>query len=201
MSPRGRPRAFDREGALTKAMYVFWARGYEGASLADLTAAMGINPPSLYAAFGGKEALFREAVKHYCAVYGGFTERALREQPTARAAVEAVLRDNARDYVDPAHPSGCMVVLAATNCTPANQGVHDHLRALRRETQESITRRLREGVEDGELPEDTDVEALGGFFTTVLNGLSVQARDGATLPELTASIDVALVAWPAGARE
>ncbi|MFD9896401.1 TetR/AcrR family transcriptional regulator [Amycolatopsis sp. NPDC059027] len=200
MSPRGRPRAFDRDHALTEAMYVFWARGYEGASLADLTTAMGINPPSLYAAFGGKEALFREAVGHYCEKYGGFTAAALRE-PTARVAIEAVLRDNARDYVDPGHPSGCMVVLAATNCTPANQGLYTYLAELRRETQESITQRLRQGLEDGDLPAKTDVDALGRFYATVLFGLSVQARDGATLSELGASIDVALAAWPGESRK
>ncbi|MFI5606079.1 TetR/AcrR family transcriptional regulator [Amycolatopsis sp. NPDC051903] len=196
MSPRGRPRAFDRERALTEAMFVFWERGYEGASLADLTGAMGINPPSLYAAFGSKEALFREAVEQYSATYGSYTPRALAEEPTARAAIEAMLRDNVRVYVDPAHPSGCMVVLAATNCSPANRSVCEHLGELRDHVRELIRTRLRRGVEAGELPEGTDVEALGGFYATVLFGLSVQARDSAGLPELSLIIDAALASWP-----
>lgn len=138
MSPRGRPRAFDREHALTQAMLVFWERGYEGASLTELTEAMGIKPPSLYAAFGDKEALFREAIEHYKSAYGQHTTRALTEEPTARAAVEALLRNNACTYVEPGHPKGCMVVLAATNCTPANAPVWEFLAASR----DDVRRRL-----------------------------------------------------------
>ncbi|MEV4600260.1 TetR/AcrR family transcriptional regulator [Amycolatopsis sp. NPDC049253] len=201
MSPRGRPRAFDREHALTQAMFVFWERGYEGASLADLTGAMGINPPSLYAAFGGKEALFREAVERYGETYGSYTPRALREEPTARAAVEAMLRDNARTYVDPEHPTGCMVVLAATNCSPSNRSVCAHLKARREEVRDLVRARLRRGVEEGELAETVDVEALGAYYATVLFGLSMQARDGVDLPGLTAIIDAALLCWPGTDRE
>ncbi|WP_432849608.1 TetR/AcrR family transcriptional regulator [Amycolatopsis sp. CA-161197] len=200
MSPRGRPRAFDREHALTQAMFVFWERGYEGTSLADLTGAMGINPPSLYAAFGGKEALFREAVERYGETYGSYTPRALREEPTAREAIEAMLRDNARTYVDPEHPTGCMVVLAATNCSPSNQGVCAYLKAQREEVRDLVRARLRRGIEAGELAETVDVEALGAYYATVLFGLSMQARDGVDLPGLTAIIDAAMLCWP-GATE
>ncbi|WIX79929.1 TetR/AcrR family transcriptional regulator [Amycolatopsis carbonis] len=201
MSPRGRPRAFDREHALTQAMFVFWERGYEGTSLADLTGAMGINPPSLYAAFGGKEALFREAVERYGETYGSHTPRALREESTARAAIEAMLRDNARSYVDPAHPSGCMVVLAATNCSPANGGVCAHLRAQREEVRDLVRARLRRGVKEGDLAESVDIEALGAYYATILFGLSMQARDGVDLAGLTAIIDAAMLCWPGTDRE
>ncbi|MGW4483810.1 TetR/AcrR family transcriptional regulator [Amycolatopsis sp. NPDC004368] len=196
MSPRGRPRAFDRERALTEAMFVFWERGYEGASLADLTGAMGINPPSLYAAFGGKEALFREAVERYGQTYGSHTRRALSESPTAHAAIEAMLRDNARTYVDTDHPTGCMVVLAATNCSPANGAVCAHLKAQREEVRDLVRERLRRAVDEGELAETVDVGALGTYYTTVLFGLSTQARDGVGLPALTAVIDAAMRSWP-----
>ncbi|MEC3982128.1 TetR/AcrR family transcriptional regulator [Amycolatopsis sp. H20-H5] len=196
MSPRGRPRAFDREKVLAEAMHVFWERGYEGASLAELTAAMGINPPSLYAAFGGKESLFREALELYGVTDGQYTARALREQPTARASVEAMLRDNARAYCEPGHPTGCMVVLAATNYTGASQGVHDYVAELRAATKDKLRKRLRQGVEEGELAEDADVGALATFYTTVLHGLSLQARDGADRAELDRAIDLAMASWP-----
>src|SRR4030081_2008822 len=112
MSPRGRPRSFDREEALRQAMYVFWELGYECASMNDLTTAMGIGSPSLYAAFGSKEALFREAVALYNEVEGEVPQQLLRDLPTAEAAIEALLRHYAQTYVDPARPTGCMVALA-----------------------------------------------------------------------------------------
>ncbi|BDT90138.1 MULTISPECIES: TetR/AcrR family transcriptional regulator [Nocardia] len=199
MAERGRPRAFDRAEALHRAMEVFWEHGYEGASMSDLTAAMGINSPSLYAAFGGKEALFRAAVELYGHTDGGYTARALREEPTARAAVEAMLRDNAKAYTEEDKPHGCMVVLAGSTYTTRNTSIRDFLVDKRRETTEDIRRRLERGVAEGDLPEGTDSAALAGFYTTVLYGLSIQARDGASLAELTASIDCAMAAWPAPA--
>ncbi|GAB3499953.1 TetR/AcrR family transcriptional regulator [Amycolatopsis cihanbeyliensis] len=176
-------------------MHVFWERGYEGTSLTDLTAAMGIGSPSLYAAFGGKEALFREAVQLYGRTFGDRTADALGSQPTARAAIEAMLRNNATTYTDPDLPHGCMIVLSATNYTPSNIGVRDYLAELRRVTQEEIRRRLDRGVEDGDLPTGVDTAAMGAFYSTVLNGLSLQARDGYGAGELDAVIDTAMAAW------
>ncbi|WP_156371118.1 TetR/AcrR family transcriptional regulator [Nocardia arizonensis] len=197
MPGRGRPRAFDRAEALRNAMRVFWEHGYEGASMADLTAAMGINSPSLYAAFGDKEALFRSAVDLYGRTEGEYTERALREQPTARAAVETMLRDNARAYTDEDKPHGCMVVLAGSTYTTRNTAIRDFLVDARRATTDHIRRRLDRGVAEGDLAPHVDTGALANFYATVLYGLSIMARDGATLDELTASIDTALSAWPA----
>ncbi|MCP9624306.1 TetR/AcrR family transcriptional regulator [Nocardia otitidiscaviarum] len=200
MAERGRPRAFDRDIALRRAMEVFWEHGYEGASMTDLTTAMGINSPSLYAAFGGKEALFREAVALYGRTEGGLTERALREEPTARAAIEAMLRDNARSYTTPGSPRGCMVVLAGSTYTTRNTAVRDFLIDMRRCTTEDIRRRLERGVADGDLPPDTDIDALAAFYATVLYGLSIQARDGVDDRELQRSIDTAMAAWPVPTR-
>ncbi|MGY1942159.1 TetR/AcrR family transcriptional regulator [Nocardia asiatica] len=199
MAERGRPRAFDRAEALRRAMEVFWEHGYEGASMSDLTAAMGINSPSVYAAFGGKEALFRAAIELYGRTDGGYTDRALREEPTARASIEAMLRDNAAAYTEENKPHGCMVVLAGSTYTTRNTSVRDFLIEKRRETTDDIRHRLDRGVAEGDLPAGTDTAALAGFYTTVLYGLSIRARDGATPAELTASIDCAMAAWPAPA--
>ncbi|WP_216907160.1 TetR/AcrR family transcriptional regulator [Nocardia noduli] len=198
MAGRGRPRAFDRSVALRRAMEVFWEHGYEGTSMSDLTAAMGINSPSLYAAFGDKEALFRAAVELYGQTEGGHTERALREEPNARAGIEAMLRDNALAYTEENTPHGCMVVLAGSTYTTRSTTVRDFLVECRRETTDDIRRRLDRGVVEGDLPSDTDTAALAFFYATVLYGLSIQARDGATLTELTASVDTAMRAWPSG---
>jgi AcrR family transcriptional regulator len=180
-------------------MEVFWERGYDGAAISDLTAAMGIGSPSLYAAFGSKEQLFREAVERYDRLEGAYTERALREQPTARAAVEAMLRDNARAYADPDTPPGCMIVLAAAPWT-GNEAVRDHLARLRQEAHEALERRLEGAVATGELPAGTDTAAMASYYTTVMHGLSILARDGATLAAMDAVADCALAAWDALAR-
>ena len=195
MASRGRPRSFDRAAALRQAMAVFWQRGYEGTSLADLTAAMGINRPSLYAAFGCKEALFLEAVALYETEEGIATTRALQDEPTARAAIEAMLRRNADAYAAPETPAGCMVVLGAMLGTPECQAVREHLAAHRRQAQEDVRRRLEQGVAEGDLPAGTDTAALAAFYTTVLQGLSIQARDGASRQALSAIVDCAMAAW------
>jgi AcrR family transcriptional regulator len=174
---------------------VFWERGYEGTSISELTAAMGINAPSLYAAFGSKEELFCEAVKLYDTLEGSVTERALREAATARAAVEAMLRDNADVYTDPEKPSGCLIVLGATTWTPHNESVRDYLAGLRRQTLEAIRDRLKRGIADGDFPPHTDVDALAAYYNTVLEGLSIQARDGTSRRTMHAIIDVALAGW------
>ncbi|MFI6866718.1 TetR/AcrR family transcriptional regulator [Nocardia sp. NPDC050406] len=197
MAERGRPRAFDRDEALRRAMEVFWEHGFECTSMSDLTGAMGINSPSLYAAFGGKEALFREAIELYGRTDGSLTARALREEPTARASIEAMLRDNALVYTAEDKPHGCMVVLAGSSYTTRNTAIRDFLVEMRKGTTEDIRRRLERGVAEGDLPAETDTAALASFYTTVLYGLSIQARDGASLEELGRSIDTALSAWPA----
>jgi AcrR family transcriptional regulator len=195
MATRGRPRSFDRDVALRRAMEVFWEHGYEGTALSDLTAAMGINSPSLYAAFGSKEELFREAVTLYDATEGAATTRALADEPTARASMEAMLRRNVESYADPATPNGCMIVLAATAGAVANAGVRELLADNRREVLSAVARRIEQGVTEGDVPPGTDAEAVAGFYVTVLQGLSIQARDGASCEALQAVVDGAMAAW------
>jgi AcrR family transcriptional regulator len=195
--PRGRPRKFDRTAALRRAMEVFWRHGYEGTSLSDLTAAMGINAPSLYAAFGCKEALFREAVALFAALEGEAANRALQVERTARGAVEAMLRHNADAYTNPDTPSGCMIVLSAVTCTPENERVRDYCAECRLRAQDALHGRLERAVAEGDLPAGTDTAALAAFYTTLLHGLSIQARDGASRARLHAIVDCAMAAWDA----
>lgn len=192
--PRGRPRSFDREAALDQAVHAFWEHGYEATSVADLTRAMGIGAPSLYAAFGDKRALFAEVVDAYTARYGAFGERALAEEPTAGAAVARLLREAATEYADDAHPRGCLVISAAANCTTPE--VRDALRARREANVEAIRVRIASSVDAGDLPPDTDANALARYVGAVVQGMSQQSRDGATREELAAIAELALRAWP-----
>ncbi|MGH2945324.1 MAG: TetR/AcrR family transcriptional regulator [Solirubrobacteraceae bacterium] len=193
MAQRGRPRGFDRDQALQRAMDVFWERGYEGTSISELTAAMGIGAPSLYAAFGSKEQLFRETVELYDSLEGA--ERALHDGPTAREGIEAMLREHAANYTDPETPAGCLIVLGATAHAPENRKIAEYLAGWRRETTEMLRARLARGVEEGDVPGSVDVDALAAYFNTLLEGLSIEARDGASREQLDRTIDCAMAAW------
>lgn len=195
MATRGRPRAFDRGEALRRAMEVFWAHGYEGTSISDLTAAMEINSPSLYAAFGCKEALFREAVAHYNETLGATAAEELRDRPTAREAISAVLRHHAVVFCDPDTPRGCMIVLAATTCTDSTRSVHEHLAEWRAATEDDFRARLERGITDGDVPAGTDVATVAAFYNTVNHGMAIQARDGADRAKLSAIAEAAIAAW------
>ncbi|MCC3769554.1 TetR/AcrR family transcriptional regulator [Streptomyces sp. UNOC14_S4] len=194
---RGRPRSFDREAALETATLVFWEHGYEATSVADLTRAMGIAAPSLYAAFGNKESLFTEAVQRYGRRYGAFMLRALEEEPTARGAVSRMLREAAREYTEPGRPTGCLTLIAATGGTTASPDVEESLRAVRAANIAAIESRVRADVASGELPPGTDAAALARYSAAVVQGLSQQARDGATREQLEGVAATAMRAWPA----
>jgi AcrR family transcriptional regulator len=176
-------------------MEVFWTKGYDGASLAELTAAMGINAPSLYAAFGSKEALFREAVALYGATEGTEIWTALPQAPTAREAIERFLRASALSFTRPDRPAGCLVVLGALLASDANANVCLELRASRAGNVAALRDRLERAVAEGELPESVDCEAVATFYATVQQGMSIQARDGASRATLLAVADCAMAAW------
>ncbi|WP_047217042.1 MULTISPECIES: TetR/AcrR family transcriptional regulator [Delftia] len=189
----GRPREFDRDQALERAMLAFWRRGYEGTSMADLVQALGIASARIYAAFGSKQDLFREAVQRYEAGDGGFADRAMAQEPRVRDALARVLRDAVATYTDDAHPLGCMVVTAATNCAEENEAVAAWLAEHRRQRTQSLIDRLQRALDEGELRAGTDVQALGDFYATQLHGISVQARDGVPRERLLAAVQTALL--------
>jgi AcrR family transcriptional regulator len=189
---RGRPRAFDREEALDRAMELFWRYGYEATSIADLTKAMGINPPSLYAAFGDKEKLFLEAIDRYC----GDAAPAFGDEPTAREAVERLLVGAVAGLTRSKSPRGCMLVTSAMNCSESSAHLQDALARKRAAAERALEGRIERGVADGDLSKGTDTAALAKFYTTVLHGLSIQARDGASKKKLLGVVEAALRAWP-----
>ncbi|MFH8406577.1 TetR/AcrR family transcriptional regulator [Streptomyces sp. NPDC018019] len=195
---RGRPRSFDRETALEQAMRAFWEHGYEAVSIADLTDAMGIKAPSLYAAFGDKRTLFEEAIEAYVRDFGVFSGRALAEEPTARRAVARMLHEAATFHTMPGYPRGCMVISAATNCTAQSEDVMRSLQERRAQNVETVEERVRSDIAAGELPAGTDAHALATYSAAVLQGMSQQARDGADRTTLERVAELAMAAWPTG---
>ncbi|POA57426.1 MULTISPECIES: TetR/AcrR family transcriptional regulator [unclassified Pseudomonas] len=188
----GRPREFDRNQALRQALELFWARGFETTSMADLVAALGIASARIYAAFGSKEALFREAIELYESHEGGFADRALAEEPSARAAIARLLDEAVQLYARPGQPLGCMVVSSAVNCSSDNDGVRQWLAEHRRARTASIVQRLQAAVQSGELAGHGDATSLGDYYSTVLHGLSVQARDGTSAEQLRKVVALAM---------
>ena len=192
----GRPRGFDRDAALARAMELFWARGYEGVSISDLAAVTGLHPPSLYSAFGDKKRLFLEAVDTYQGSEGGFMAEALAHSGSARDVIEALLRGAVESYTRPGAPAGCMVVLGATNCAVASQDVQDDLSARRVSGRGAIAARLARGAVDGDFTEGADPLAIADLVTAVLHGLSIAARDNVAADRMHAMVDAAIAALP-----
>jgi AcrR family transcriptional regulator len=182
-------------------MRTFWAQGYEGTSIQDLVEAMGVNKPSLYSIFGCKEEIFREAVELYDRLEGKATSNSLAESATAREAVETMLRTNAQAYSATSGPRGCMVVLSSLLGAPENEDVREFLAANRQHGEMVLRDRLVRGTKEGDLPPSADVDQLAAFYTTVLEGLSIQARDGATPEKLNTIIDFAMLSWPESQKE
>ena len=195
----GRPRCFDAEAALARALEVFWRKGYEGTSLSDLTAAMGINRPSLYAAYGNKEALFRKALDRYAQAADSSIRDALNG-PTARGAVERLLRAAADGSDCPQSPRGCLMVRAALACGEEAEAVRQELTVRRTGTEMLIRQRLERARDEADLPTGADPADLARYVVTVLHGMSVQAAGGATREELRRVVETALRGWPPAER-
>lgn len=191
----GRPRTFCKNEALDRALQVFWRKGFEGASICDLTGAMGISPPSLYAAFGNKEQLFRQALDRYADVHSERRKKAL-SAPTAREAVAAVLHAAARNLTDPASPAGCLYVQGIAGAGEHASCVRDMLNAKRADSEREICERLTRARAEGDLPEDAEPASLARYVATLTQGMSVQAAGGASREDLERVVDLAMRAWP-----
>jgi AcrR family transcriptional regulator len=196
--PRGRPRSFDRDAALDAAMQVFWEKGYEATSISDLTEVMGINPPSLYAAFGDKERLFMEAIERYAQARG--TSCPYCEEPTAREAIERLLTFMATELTETQHPRGCLMMMAAVTSSNTSTQLQKALADMRTGSRDRMKERIKRGVADGDVPAGTDAGGLADFYSSVMTGMSMQARDGATRKSLLGTVERAMSIFPPVAK-
>jgi TetR/AcrR family transcriptional regulator, copper-responsive repressor len=194
--PRGRPREFDRDEALECAMRLFWSRGYEATSISDLTKAMHITPPALYAAFGDKKRLFLEAVGRYEQGHGCFVQKALLEEPTVERAMRRLLLGALKSFTNPKNPRGCLVVLGATNCTLEATDISKALADRRRMAVSAVRARIAAGKNAGELSDHADVDALTDMVTATLYGLAIKARDGISRARLQGIVEQLMKMWP-----
>lgn len=192
---RGRPLAFNQDEALDKALKVFWSRGYEGASMAELADALGINKPSIYAAFGNKEELFRKALTRYVTGPAAFVTEAMK-QPTARQAVEEFLLQAVGFFSDPSTPNGCMIVQAALTGGQGSSVIQQELIAYRKNFEASFNERFELAQAQGDLPPNVKTKQLAKYIATIHQGMSVQATSGATREELQAIVEMAMKNWP-----
>lgn len=193
---RGRPRAFDRTTAVEQAMYLFWERGYEGVSFNALTEAMGMSASSLQNSFGSKELLFREAMQRYSEGPSAWYVEALVARVTTRRAFETLIKEAAAGFTRANYPAGCMVSTAALQTSPDLADVREFATQARQASQKALADRIRRGIAEGDMPADTDAEALAAYFGTVFRGMAVQARDGASRVELLEIGAYAMRAWP-----
>lgn len=192
---RGRPREFDPDEALSAALQIFWRRGYEGASMAELTEAMGITKPSLYACFGNKESLFRKALDLYEREKLCYIGKAL-EAPTARAVVERLLRGALAIQAGDSQPLGCMGVISSVACADGNDSIRQHVIARRASSDAAIVARLARAREEGDLPAHVDPAAAASYLSAIVQGMAVQAGAGVPRATLERLIDTTLAMWP-----
>ena len=191
----GRPREFDVDKALDLALQVFWRKGYEGASMADLTETMGITKPSLYSAFGNKEELFRKALDRYVDGPGGYFQAALAK-PTVRAVVEHLLFESADAVTDPNHPPGCLAVQGALSCGDAAESIKQELMSRRAKGEQDLRQRFERAIAEGDLPQGSDAADLAAYLSAILQGMAVQAAGGTTREQLRKIAEMALRSWP-----
>lgn len=189
---RGRPPAFDRETVLAAARDTFWQHGYDGSSIADLTAAMGITPQSLYAAFGSKAELYRETLDQYRRMPRPEPGNPFQDKIDTVTAFERFLTNSAKIFTAPEHPKGCMISTAVLNCAEENEPIAHHVASMRLQTLDIFTARIERGIAEGDIRPEANPRSLARFLGAIVQGMSVQARDGATTDELLALLSHAL---------
>ena len=194
-APKGRPREFDVEEALAAALHVFWTKGYEGASLTDLTEAMGITRPSLYAAFGNKEALFRKALDLYEREKLTFMKEAI-DAPTSREVAERLLRGALERQMSSCDPKGCLGVISSVACGAEAEGIRAEVVARGEIAKRSLVDRFERAKIEGDLPPTADPIGLTTMLIAILQGLALQAGNGSSCRDLQAMIDTSLAVWP-----
>lgn len=194
-APKGRPREFCVDAALAAALRVFWSKGYEGASMADLTDAMGITKPSLYAAFGNKEALFSKALDLYEREKLDYMREAL-EAPTARGVAERLMRGALEMQTCPDNPHGCLGVISSVACGSEAEGIREAVLERSAAAKRAMLDRFARAKAEGDLPGDVDPEGLAALLTAINQGLAVQAGAGATRAELERLVETSLKLWP-----
>ncbi|WP_130804058.1 TetR/AcrR family transcriptional regulator [Acinetobacter ihumii] len=192
---RGRPKCFNEEQALQKAMLLFWEHGYEATSINDLTQALEITAPSLYSSFGDKTTLFYKSIDYYLAHEACPIEPIFMQARTAKIAFELFLYDNIKRLIQPNKPKGCMLITAAMNGSEQTQDVQHNLLEKRLATKNKLRERLEQGIRDGDLANTTPVAIMTDFYCTIIQGLSMQARDGADMQELNQVVEHAMKAW------
>lgn len=193
MAPAGRPRTFDKQAALQRAMYVFWDKGYEGTTMGDLIDSIGVKGPSVYAAFGNKDAIFLEALNAYKEMIEQGPLKALESETDVFVAISKLLKESAWLSRNPDTPNGCLIMTSAINSTPEHSHIVEEVKSLRQQYKNLLIERFRKAVEIGQLKSTVDVEELAEFYLMVINGLAMRSKDGSSMENLKNTIDLALI--------
>ncbi len=194
-SKRGRPMCFDEQEALHKAMLLFWQYGYEATSISDLTKALGLTPPSLYRSFGDKEQLFQRCLEYYLAHEACVIDRIFTEAQTAKAAIELFLYENVKRLIQENKPTGCMLLVSAMNCSEQHAELQQDIKDKRLKIKEKIYQRLLQGQQAGEIPKQVSIQEMTDYYTTVIQGMTFQARDGVGSEQLNQVAAYAMKSW------
>lgn len=193
---RGRPKDFNQDEALEKALLLFWERGYETTSISELTLAMGITPSSLYATFGNKEKLFWTAIELYSMKYAVNISKSLNEKINTKEAFCYLLKKLAISYTSNKTPHGCLMICATTNHSKSSSNIDQVLQKIRSASEKVLVKKIQHAILLKEIPSNTNAKILGKFFATIIQGMSTQSRDGVSFKELESMVDLAMNIWP-----
>lgn len=192
---RGRPKCFDEQEALQKAMLLFWKYGYEATSMSDLTKALNLTAPSIYSAFGDKSQLFHACLDYYLKHEACPLDLIFQQAETAKVAIELYLYENLKKLLQQNKPSGCMLVTATMNCSQEHQPLQHDLLLKRQQVKDKIYQRLQQGIRDQDLRPDANIQAMTDYYATVIQGLTMQARDGVSIEQLEEVVTLSLKTW------